>query len=139
VIGSSRLRAVCRARSGPNPVDRARPGGKHHFLVDGQDIPLMVSLTSGTRNDVTQRISLLDKIPAVSGALGRPRGQPGMVFADRGHDHNKHRRLLWQRGIRPATAERGQTHGFGLDDLLGREANDLLAARFPPPNDVVGY
>ncbi len=37
-----------------------------------------------------------------------------MLFADRGYDHDKYRRLLWQRGIRPVIAERGQPHGIGL-------------------------
>lgn len=37
-----------------------------------------------------------------------------MLFADRGYDHDKYRRLLRQRGIRPVIAERGQPHGTGL-------------------------
>jgi transposase len=37
-----------------------------------------------------------------------------MLFADRGYDHDKYRRLLRQRGIRPAIAERGKLHGTGL-------------------------
>jgi transposase len=100
--------------SGPGPVDRARPGSKHHVLTDGQGIPLAVSLTGGNRNDVTQLLPLLDKIPAVAGVVGRPRRRPDTLFADRGYDHDKYRRLLRQRRIRPATAERGQPHGTGL-------------------------
>ena len=101
-------------RSGPSPVDRARPGSKHPIVTDGQGLPLTVSLTGGNRNDVTQLLPLLDKIPAVAGVVGRPRRRPGMLFADRGYDHNKYRRLLRQRGIRPVIAERGQPHGTGL-------------------------
>ncbi|MDH6455480.1 transposase [Streptomyces sp. SAI-119] len=101
-------------KSGPSPVDRARPGSKHHVLTDGQGIPLAVSLTGGNRNDVTQLLPLLDKIPAVAGVVGRPRRRPDMLFADRGYDHDKYRRLLRERGIRPAIAERGQPHGTGL-------------------------
>ncbi|MFK4071576.1 IS5 family transposase [Streptomyces sp. NPDC029674] len=103
-----------RPKSGPSPVDRARPGSKHHVLTDGQGIPLAVSLTGGHRNDVTQLLPLLDKIPAVAGLVGRPRRRPDMLFADRGYDHDKYRRLLRARGIRPAIAERGQPHGTGL-------------------------
>jgi len=73
-----------------------------------------VSLTGGNRNDVTQLLPLLDKIPAVAGVVGRPRRRPDMLFADRGYDHDKYRRLLRERGIRPAIAERGQPHGTGL-------------------------
>ncbi|WP_282797578.1 IS5 family transposase [Streptomyces sp. CC224B] len=101
-------------KSGPSPVDRARPGSKHHVLTDGQGIPLAVSLTGGSRNDVTQLLPLLDKVPPVAGVVGRPRRRPDMLLADCGYDHDKHRRLLWRRGIRPAIAERGQPHGTGL-------------------------
>jgi transposase len=73
-----------------------------------------VSLTGGNRNDITQLIQLLDKVQAVGGLVGRPRRRPDMLFADRGYDHDKYRRLLRQRGIRPAIAARGQPHGSGL-------------------------
>ncbi|WP_428849086.1 IS5 family transposase [Streptomyces griseorubens] len=115
VIDSSRARAAPPGpKSGPSPVDRARPGDKHHVLTDGQGIPLAVSLTGGNRNDVTQLLPLLDKVPPVAGVVGRPRRRPDMLFADRGYDHDKYRRLLWKRGIRPVIAERGQPHGSGL-------------------------
>ena len=73
-----------------------------------------MSLTGGNRNDITQLLPLSDKIPAVAGAVGRPRRRPDRLFADRGYNHDKYRRLLRQRGIRPAIAERGQPHGTGL-------------------------
>jgi transposase len=73
-----------------------------------------VSLTGGNRNDVTQLPPLLDKVPAVAGLVGRPRRRPDALLADRGYDHDKYRRLLWARGIRPVIAERGQPHGSGL-------------------------
>ncbi|MCH0561546.1 transposase [Streptomyces sp. MUM 16J] len=116
--GGDRLlaRASCPTgpKSGPSPVDRARPGSKHHLIVDGQGIPLAVSLTGRDRNDVTQLEPLLDKIPAVAGQVGRPRRRPDALLADRGYDHDKDRRLLWQRGIRPVIARRGEPHGTGL-------------------------
>ncbi|MFG3323567.1 transposase, partial [Streptomyces sp. NPDC048171] len=68
----------------------------------------------GNRNDVTQLEPLLDKIPAVAGQAGRPRRRPDTLLADRGYDHDKYRRLLWQRGIRPVIARRGEPHGTGL-------------------------
>jgi hypothetical protein len=37
-----------------------------------------------------------------------------MLVAGRGYDHDKYRRLLRERGIRPVIAERGQPHGSGL-------------------------
>ncbi|MEU9352421.1 IS5 family transposase [Streptomyces griseoloalbus] len=103
-----------RPKSGPSPVDRARPGSNHHVITDAQGIPLAVSLTGGNRNDVTQLLPLLDKIPAVAGVVGRPRHRSAALLADRGYDHDKYRRLIRQRGIRPLIAERGQEHGSGL-------------------------
>ena len=47
------------------------------LLLDGQwkevEHPLAVSLTGGNRNGATQLLPLLDKVPAVAGAVGRPR------------------------------------------------------------------
>ncbi|MDQ0808431.1 transposase [Streptomyces sp. B3I7] len=41
-------------------------------------------------------------------------GGPTCSSPTAGYDHDKYRRLLRQRGIRPAIAERGQPHGTGL-------------------------
>jgi transposase len=71
-------------------------------------------LTGGNRNDVTQLLPLLDRVPAVAGLPGRPRQRPEMVIADRGYDHDKYRRLLWARGIKPVIARRNTEHGSGI-------------------------
>jgi transposase len=102
------------ALTGPSPVDRARTGSKHHLLVDASGVPLAISLTGGHRNDVTQLIPLIDGVGPVRGKIGRPRQRPERLLADRGYDHNKYRRLLWQRGVRPVIARRGDEHGSGL-------------------------
>jgi transposase len=49
-----------------------------------------------------------------TGHRGSRPGRPDALLADRGYDHDKYRRLLRQRGIRPVIAERGQAHGSGL-------------------------
>ena len=64
------------SKTGPSPVDRGRAGCKHHLLVDGSGIPLAWTLTGGNRNDVTQLIPLLDRVPPVRGRVGRPRRRP---------------------------------------------------------------
>ena len=86
--------------TGPSPVDRARNGSKHHLLVDASGIPLAWSVTGGNRNDITQLIPLIDKVPPVRGKVGRPRRRPDRVTADRGYDFDKYRRQLRQRGRR---------------------------------------
>jgi transposase len=102
------------AKTGPSPVDRGRAGSKHHLLVDGAGIPLAWTLTGGNRNDVTQLLELLDRVPPVRGRAGRPRRRPRTLIADRGYDHDAYRRLVWQRGIKPLIARRQTGHGSGL-------------------------
>jgi transposase len=103
-----------RPKSGTSPLDRARPGSKHQVLVDGQGIPLAVSLTGGNRNDVTQLLPFLAKVPSVPGLVGRPCRRPQVGLGDRGYDHDKYRRLVWAQGIKPVIARRGIPHGSGL-------------------------
>ena len=103
--------------TGPSPVDRARTGSKHHLLCDATGAPLAVSLTGGNRNDVTQLLPLVDGIEPVRGRRGRPRRRPERLLADRAYDHDKYRRELRSRGVRPVIARRETDHGSGL----GRE------------------
>ena len=105
------------ALTGPSPVDRARTGSKHHLLTDSHGTPLAISLTGGNRNDVTQLLPLIDSVGPVAGKVGRPRQRPDRVLADRGYDHDKYRRELWSRGVKPVIARRGVEHGSSL----GRE------------------
>jgi transposase len=77
-------------------------------------LPLAWALTGGNRNDVTQLLVLLDQVPPVRGRPGRPRRRPHALLADRGYDHDKFRRLLWQRGIKPVIAKRQTEHGSGI-------------------------
>jgi len=104
---------------GPSPVDRARPGSKHHVLTEAHGIPLRVSHTGGHRNDVTQLLPLVDGVPPVRGKRGRPRRTPRTLYADRGYDHDSYRRRLRERGIVPKIARRGQPHGSGLGRVRG--------------------
>src|SRR4051794_41587569 len=102
------------SETGPSPVDRARAGSKHHLLVDATGIPLAWTVSGGNRHDVTQLISLLDRVPPVRGKPGRPRRRPDRLSADLGYDHDSHRRQLRRRGITPEIARRKTEHGSGL-------------------------
>jgi transposase len=57
---------------------------------------------------------LVEAVPPIRGPRGRPRRRPRELFADRGYDHNKYRRLLRARGITPRFARRGVAHGSSL-------------------------
>lgn len=103
-----------RPKTGPSPVDRAKPGSKHHLISDGNGIPLALTLTGGNRNDVTQLMPLIDAVPPVRGKVGRPCRRPDSLLADRGYDHDKYRRLVRAKGIKPLIARRGTPHGSGL-------------------------
>jgi transposase len=115
VIDSSHVRALKGGpKTGPSPVDRARTGSKHHVLTDGHGTPLAVSLTGGNRNDVTQLIHQLDKVPPVRSRVGTPRRRPDCLYADRGYDHDKYRRLIRAKGVKHRIGRRGVEHGSGL-------------------------
>ncbi|MDN3250558.1 IS5 family transposase [Streptomyces sp. ZSW22] len=114
VVDSPRQGAKRGQHTGPSPVDRGRAGSKHHLITDGHGTPLVVLLTGGNRNDVTQLLPLLDAIPPVRGRVGHPRRKPDSLFADRGYDHDIYRGQVRARGIVPAIARRGTLHGTGL-------------------------
>ncbi|WP_435835343.1 IS5 family transposase [Streptomyces avermitilis] len=101
-------------KTGRSPVDRGRTGSKHHLITDATGIPLAATLTGGHRNDVTQLIPLLQAVPPVRGKRGLPRRRPDVVLGDRGYDHDKYRRLVWDLGVKPLIARRGIEHGSGL-------------------------
>ena len=69
VADSSHVQGKEKGLTGPSPVDRARLGSKHHLLVDASGIPLAWTLTGGNRNDVTQLLPLLERIPPVAGKV----------------------------------------------------------------------
>jgi transposase len=83
-------------------------------ITDGAGVPLAVTLTGGNRNDVTQLMPLIHAIPPVRGRRGRPRRRPLSLYADRGYDHDKYRKLVRDKGITPHIARRGEPHGSGL-------------------------
>jgi len=114
-VDGSHLRALKGGdATGPSPVDRGKTGSKHHVIVDANGIPLAATVTGGNRNDVTQLLPLIHAVPPIRGKRGRPRQRPGVLYADRGYDHDIYRRQVRELGIRPLIARRGTAHGSGL-------------------------
>ena len=101
-------------KTGPNPVDRAKKGSKHHLAVEAHGTPLSALLTAANRHDVTQLIPLVDAIPPIRGKPGRPLSKPEAVMGDRGYDSDPHRLALAERGITALIARRNTKHGSGL-------------------------
>ncbi|MCX4451306.1 IS5 family transposase [Streptomyces sp. NBC_01789] len=111
VIDSSHVRA---ARRGPKAAPaRSTTHGRAASTTSSSTARASRS-TGGNRNDVTQLLPLLAKIPSVPGLVGRPRRRPDVLLGDRGYDHDKYRRLVWAQGVKPVIARRGVAHGSGL-------------------------
>lgn len=115
VVDSCSIRAVHGGdQTGPNPTDRAKRGSKRHLICDGRGVPLAVRPTGANRNDSQEALALVDAVPPLHGARGRPRQRPDCVLGDRGYDAAAIRRGLWARQIVPWVAMRRTAHGSGL-------------------------
>lgn len=102
---------------GPSPVDRRRPGSKHHVACDGKGIPLAVPTTGGNVHDVTVAVDLVDAIPPVAGRPGRPRMRPDAILADKAYDSTALREALQHRNIQPIIPRRGTIGILGLGKI----------------------
>ncbi len=81
------------------------------MICDGRGTPLAATLTAANRNDITELLALIDRVPP-TGRHGKFR--PKVLLADRAYDSRKHRKALRERGITPRIAKRNTTHGSGL-------------------------
>ena len=117
LVDSASVRAAYGGEAtGPSPVDRAKPGSKHHAIVDASGIPLASSVTAANRHDVTELAPLYEKIPAVAGKVGRPRKKPDSLQGDLAYDSEPHRQGLRQLGIEPVLPEREIDDRSGLGE-----------------------
>ncbi|MEV0087395.1 IS5 family transposase [Saccharopolyspora sp. NPDC050642] len=118
VVDGSHVRALKRgAATGPSPVDRVRPGSKHHVITEGGGIPLAVTLTGGNRHDSTLLIPLVEALPTIRGKRGRPWQRPRWLYGDRGYDYDHHRKSLRERGIVQRIVRKNTDHGSGLGSV----------------------
>ena len=123
VAGSGRLQPRAGEKggsaTGPSPVDRARSGSKHHLLVDASGIPLAWTLTGGNRNDVTQLIPLLERVPPVRGKVGRPRRRPDRVTPTAATTTTSTGASCASAGSGPRSPAARREHGSGLGRVAG--------------------
>ena len=96
------------SQTGPNPVDRAKPGRKHHVLTDAKGVPLTTSLSAANRHDSGYLFALLAGLPDCL------RRKIISLYADRAYDCAEFRGRLKNEGITPFLAKRGTAHGSGL-------------------------
>lgn len=94
--------------TGRNPTDRGKRGSKLHLIVDGEGVPLGVTVSAANLHDSQQLEATLDAIPRVSnGRPGRPKHRPRKVHADKGYDYERCRQAIRRRGMTPRIARRG--------------------------------
>ena len=117
LIDSSSVRAAYGGKAtGPSPVDRAKPGSKHHVITDANGIPLASSVTAANVNDVTEFAPLVNKLPEVAGKVGHPRRKPDALQGDLAYDSEPHRQGLREMGIEPVLPEREIDEQQGLGE-----------------------
>jgi transposase len=117
LIDSSFVRAAYGGEgTGPSPMDRGKPGTKHHVITDASGIPLAGSVTPANRNDVTEMAPLVNKLPEVAGKVGHPRRKPDAIQGDLAYDSEPHRQGLREIGIEPVLPEKGIDDEAGLGE-----------------------
>ena len=91
--------------TGPNPTDRAKLGTKRHVLVDGQGVPLAVTLTGANVHDMHMVGKTLDAVN-----VHAPRGarRPKNICLDKGYDYKKPEQEARARGVKPHIRRRGE-------------------------------
>jgi transposase len=80
-------------------------------ICDARGTPFAATLTAANRNDITELMPLVDRVPP-TGRYGKFR--PKALLADRAYDSKKHRRQLRERGIVPRIAKHNMIHGSRL-------------------------
>jgi transposase len=117
LIDSSFVRAAYGGEAtGPSPVDRSKPGTKHHVITDANGIPLACSVTAANVNDITEFAPLFQKIPPVAGKVGHPRQKPDALQGDLAYDSEPHRQGLREMGVEPILPEKGIDDQSGLGE-----------------------
>jgi transposase len=115
LVDSSYVRAAFGGeKTGPSPVDRAKPGSKHHVLTDAGGLPLVASVTAANVNDITELPSLYNAIPPVAGKVGHPKSKPDALQGDLAYDSEPHRQGLEALGVEPILPEKGIDDQSGL-------------------------
>ena len=93
--------------TGPNPVDRGKPGSKIHALSDRAGILLVVGVSAANTHDSQALKPLVNAIPPVRSRRGPRRSKPDKLHADKGYDYPELRDWLRSRRIVPRIARKG--------------------------------
>ncbi|WP_371856860.1 IS5 family transposase [Gandjariella thermophila] len=116
ILDAASVRAKRGDMTGPNPVDRGKPGSKIHALSDRTGLPLAVGISAANTHDSQALRPLVAAIPAVASRRGPRRWRPAKLHADKAYDVPYLRVWPRRRGIIPRIARKG----IEAPDKLGR-------------------
>ena len=105
------------AHTGPNPTDRAKNGCKRHVVTEAHGLPLAVQVGPANVHDSQPALNLLDQIPPIQGARGRPRHRPNVFLGDAAYGTPTNIAGTRQRGVESLLAVPRREHGSGLGQL----------------------
>lgn len=97
--------------TGPNPVDRGKPGSKIHLLTDASGLPLVAGISTANTHDSQALAPLVRAVPAIRSRRGPRRRKPSTLHADKAYDLPELRRFLRSRDIGVRIARRGIDSG----------------------------
>jgi len=105
-MGPSLRRLSGGKNTGPNPTDRRKSGTKRSLLVEGNGIPVGVTVDGANRNDMKLTKQTLESI-----AVEKPeptRKAPQHICMDKGYDYPEVRELLEDWGYTIHIPSRGE-------------------------------
>ena len=98
--------------TGPNPTDRSKSGTKRSLLVEGQDIPIGITIDGANRHDMKMTRATLQSIvvcrlPASSSTTNT---QQQHMCLDKGYDYPEVYELLEEYGYTMHICKRGEDY-----------------------------
>lgn len=107
-FGSASLQQKRDPATGPNSLDRGKPGTRRHLVADARVTPPSLTLGGANCHDSRMLAATLDAASGVrSGRRGCPWRRPDKLHADKGYDHHHCRRACQARSMGPRIARRG--------------------------------
>ena len=96
--------------TGPNPTDRSKSGTKRSLLVDGQGIPLGITVDGANRHDMKMTKATLQSIVVCrppSSSSSTTNTQQQHICLDKGYDYPEVYELLEEYGYTMHVCKRG--------------------------------
>ena len=97
--------------TGPNPTDRSKSGTKRSLLVDGQGIPLGITVDGANRHDMKMTKATLQSIVICrpsSSSSSTTNTQQQHICLDKGYDYPEVYELLEEYGYTMHICKRGE-------------------------------